>query len=299
METQGPPKRWYRKRRYQFLLIVLAALLVVSFLPALFPVTLSPAQVKLNRTIDYFANNYDERTGLIPSTPGSSTYWLYSDNYLAVLAISRYDVTNQSTAGFATSLNVAFDGYAATLPSSLAESQYTAMNSTTASFDCVSDYSLSWSSGGLAAQGNSSAVLMTAVNNRGPSCTSQNYADLLFLQALYYHRLGDSNASSTYYNLGAADFNGKGLADNGFNGTLYQTYKLALYVYTSSCLGHASGIGFSTANSTLWSLQDESTGGFYSGYNTSLSPSGTTVNTQTTALAALALEQLAKPSTSC
>jgi len=299
METTAASKPWYRKRRYQFLLVVLVALLLISFLPSLFQVPLTAKQVSLNRTIDYFANNYDSTTGLIPETPGSNTFWLYSDNYLAVLAISRYDASNQSTAGFASSLHVALEGYAATLPSSLSQSQFTALNSTAASFGCSADFAISWVQGAQPAQGSGAAVLKTTANNQGPACASENYADLLFLQALYYHRLGNSNASSTYYQLGSADFDGKGLADRAYNGTVYQTYKLALYVYTSSCLGHASGADFAAANSTLFAMQDTSTGGFYTGYNTSLSHSGTSINTETTALAALALEQLIKPSSSC
>jgi len=273
-------------------------LLVIYLLAFVFTPPPSPAQVRLNLAVDYFANNYNETTGLIPETPGSHTFWLYSDNYLATLAISRYDPSNQSTSGFATSLNVAFEGYLSTLPGSLARSQYTALNSTSAYFDCSTNYSIGWTSKGqLVTSG--SAVIMTTSNSGSPACASQNYADLLFLQALYYHRLGNSNESSTYFTLGAADFDGKGLADSAFNGTLYQTYKLALYVYASSCLGHASGASFAAANSTLWAMQDTSSGGFYTGYNSALSHSGTMVNTETTALAALALEQLIKPSSSC
>jgi len=298
LETQAPRKPWYRRGRYIVLVIFVVALLVVYLLAFVFTPPPSPTQVRLNMAIDYFANNYNETTGLIPETPGSQTFWLYSDNYLAALAISRYDPSNQSTSGFATSLNVAFEGYLSTLPGSLARSQYTALNSTSAYFDCSTNYSIGWTSKGqLAPSG--SAVIMTTSNSGSPSCASQNYADLLFLQALYYHRIGNSNESSTYFSLGAADFDGKGLVDSAFNGTLYQTYKLALYLYASSCLGHASGSSFSAANNTLWAMQDTSTGGFYTGYNSAFSPSGTTVNTETTALAALAIEQLIRPSSSC
>ncbi len=299
METTPASKPWYRKRRYQAILVILVILLLLTLLPYIIPVIVTPKQAILNRTIDYFANNYDVTTGLIPEVPLGHVYWLYSDNYLAMLAIERYDVTNSSTANFASALHVAFEGYAATLPSSIDQNQYTALNSTDALFGCSANYAVSWSNGGQIAPGNGTAILMTTANNQGPSCASENYADLLFLQALYYHKLGNSSASTTFYNLGSADFNGKGIADKAFDGTTYQTYKLALFVYTSACLGYTSSQSFVAANSTLWAMQDTTSGGFFSGYNAALSHVGSQVNTETTALAALAIEQLNRPSTSC
>lgn len=307
MEIEGAYKPWFRKGRYIFLLAVLIALILISLFAYLPSGPVPPKQVRLNMTIAYFAHNYNSTTGLIHESPGSKTYWLFSDNYLAVLAISRYDPRNTSTGSFAVAVDSALFSYYATLPPTLSMNQYTALNSTSTSFDCSGDYTLSWLSGNQLVSGSGSATLMTTSNNLGPSCASQNYADLLFLQALYYHRLGNSSGAMAFYAKGAADYNGVGVVDLASNATLYQTFKLALYIFTSSCLGQTSGSGFGAAWATLFALQDNSTGGFYTGYTVVPSHSGATVyshgstmaNTETTALAALAIEQVLKPSTSC
>jgi hypothetical protein len=306
METEGAQKPWYRKVRYIVPIAILIVLLALPLFSYLYAVPPSADQVRLNMTIDYFANNYDLVTGLIPVTPTSHTFWLFSDNYLVLLAVARYDPSNSSTSGFASALNAALYGYAATLPPILTQNQYTALNSTTAYFDCSANYQLSWSASGQLIPGSGTASLLTTANDQSPACATQNYADLLFLQALYYHRLGNSTAASDYYELASSDYDGRGVADQAFNGTLYQTYKLALFVYTASCLGYSPATNETAAVATLFSLQDNSTGGFYTGYTvnlTSLNASQLTpgggVNTETTALAALALEQLINPSGAC
>ena len=201
-------------------------------------------------------------------------------------------------------LSTALSGYEATLPAGLRQSQYAALNSTKAHFDCSSNYALSWSAGGQAAGGNGSAILMTTANNQSPACASQNYADLLFLQAVYNHRLGDSTAAASYYQLGANDFDGKGFVDlanqGSAQGTLtYQTYKVALYVYSTICLGEqANAPSLPVAESTLLHMQSNSTGGFATSYGAGITPTSG-VNTETTALAALALELMNSPSSSC
>jgi hypothetical protein len=286
------------------IVILVIALLVVS--QFVFPPSSpkSADQQRLDRTITYFVDNYDARIGLIPEYPGNSTYWLYSDNYLAALAVSRYDPTNESTSNFGSALYAALEDYSATIPSFLVQSQYTALNSTSASFRCSTNYVLAWLNGTREAQGTPPVVLKTTANDGPPKC-SFGYVDLLLLQAIYYHKLGNLTASSTYYEDASADFDGVGFADiaytnpNSTSHHVYQTYKLALFVYASSCLGHTTGSSFETAENLLFALQDNSTGGFYTGYTASSPRGGTGVNTETTALAALALEQLNHPSSSC
>jgi hypothetical protein len=299
VDVEGQRKPWYRKTRYIILLGILAALLLFSFLGSGITPPKSSNQSRLDRTINYFALNYSPTTGLITETPHGTTYWLYSDNYLATLAIQRYNPNNSTTSSFAPALDAALGSYLATLPSGFEVSQYTALNSTSASFSCSDNYTLGWTSGAKSVTGPTPATMMTTVNDGSPSCSSQNYADILFLQALWFNRFGNSTAAASYYNKAASDFDGKGFVDLAYDGTVYQTYKLALYVYASSCLGQTSGSNYSTATKLLYSMQDNSTGGFYTGYNAQLSHSNTSVNTETTALAALALEQLIHPSSGC
>ncbi|MDG7007173.1 MAG: hypothetical protein JRN06_02880 [Nitrososphaerota archaeon] len=304
MQTESPRKPWYTRPKYIILIAVLAVLLLFSLYPVGPSGPKPKSQVALDSAITYFANNYNFTLGLIPETPGSHVYWLVSDNYLADLALTRYSSSNQSTANFGAALSTALSGYEATLPAVLRQSQYSALNSTKAYFGCSADYALSWSTGGVAAGGNGSAVLMTTANDQGPACASQNYADLLFLQAIYSHRLGDSTAAASYYQTGAKDFDGKGFVDlanqGSAQGTLtYQTYKVALYVYATICLGEqANAPNLAAAESTLLHMQSNSTGGFATSYGSGITPTSG-ANTETTALAALALELMISPSSSC
>ena len=308
MEFEGTRKPWYAKFRYLFLVAVIATLLSVSLISFLVPpAPKSGDQVALDRAVTYFFRNYNYTLGLIREAPGSHTFWLASDNYLADLALTRYSSSNQTTSNFGLAVFTALSGYEATLPAPLTHSQYAALNSTKAYFDCSADYSISWSTGGQAASGSASALLMTTANDQGPACASQNYADLLFLQAVYYHRLGDPTDASSFYQAGAKDFDGTGFVDLANQGSAYQTYKVALYVYATICLGEqAKAPGLPAAESTLLHLQSNSTGGFATSYGpnlTTLNAPGITptsgANTETTALAALALELMIHPTASC
>ncbi|HEY6283759.1 MAG TPA: hypothetical protein VIW22_07525, partial [Nitrososphaerales archaeon] len=180
----GPPRPFYRKRRYQFLIFVLAALLLLSFLPYLYHPPLTPSQVRLDRAIGYFAHNYNFTIGLIPEYPGSHTFWLFSDNYLVALALSRYGSGNSQASGFASAIETALGGYRATLSPPLLLNQYTALNSTSSSFNCSRSYELSWSAANLVGTSRGTAMLNTTANDLGNSCSSRDYADLHFLQAV-------------------------------------------------------------------------------------------------------------------
>jgi len=308
VQTEGASRPWYRKRRYQIPLILIVVVLLVSLLAPLFRGPLPPNQVRLNKVIDYFQSNYNGTVGLIPETPGGHTYWLYSDNYLVILAVSRYDPGNSSTNNFSSALFAAFDGYAVTLPGSLAENQYIALNATLGYFGCPSNHVLTWTGGA----GNGSALMMTTANGNDQSCTSQNYADLTLLQALYQHRLGNAAAATRLFDNASSYFDGYGFKDLAYTSPsstsfqVYQTYKVALYVYATYCLGEQkSATNLAAATAVLLEMQSNSTGGFTTGYTSNglaLGPPVTAnggVNTETTALAALALEETIRPSASC
>jgi hypothetical protein len=304
METEAPRTAWYRKTRYIVLIAFLAILLIFTFVPLGSPPPKSRDQVALDRAVAYFVTDYNETLGLISEYPGSHVFWLSSDNYLASLALTRYSSSNQSTLSYGEVLFAALAGYESTLPPALVQNEYSALNSTSGYFDCSANYTVSWSTGGQIASGSGSAILMTTANNQSPSCASQNYADLLFLQAIYYHRIGNSAAAANYYQEGAKDYDGRGfvdLANEGANQTApsYQTYKVALYVYASICLGEQASIAnLPTVETTLLHMQSNSTGGFATSYGSNLTP-GSGVNTETTALAALALELMITPTGTC
>ena len=301
-DESRPRTPWYKKTRYVILVGLLVILLVVSLVPAILPAPpVSKDQHALNLTVDYFANNYNSTTGLIPEVPNGSVFWLYSDNYLASLALLRYDSANQSTVAFAQALDAALEGYYSTLPKVYAQNQYTALNSTTASFLCSQKLTIGWTgstNSSIKLGGNTN---ISTTSNSGPNaCATANYSDLLFLQAIYFHHQGNDTQALTLFKLAQADFDGKGIVDQANAAGSYQTYKLALYVYTSTCLNQApTDTKLSTVETTMLKQQDNSTGGFYSGYDSSLSHGTATLNTESTAMAALALELMINPNSVC
>ncbi len=308
MSTEGPQKSvpLYKRRWFVVVVAIVVILLVVSLIPYALPS--KPAtreQVELNRAIAYLGASYNITVGLEPSVANGSAYTLYPDNYLAVLAASRYSTTNTTTMDFALALYTALKGYAATLPARATQSAYTALNSTTAAFGCPRSYALGWSRGtGTTEAG--AATLETVSNDGSDSCASQNYASLYFLQSLWWYKDGNQSEALRLFADGASDFDGKGIEDIAFsslNSTsygLYQTSELALFVYTTSCLGQSgSNPTYNGAVATLMSLQDNSTGAFYVVYNSALTPANSTVSTGTTAMAMLALERVNSPSSPC
>jgi hypothetical protein len=298
------PQPWLSRRRNQILVVVVIAVIAVSALVYFLPsAPATPDQVALNRTVAYFVDNYNFTVGLVSTTPRANTYYLYSDNYLASVALGRYDPTNQSTSSFSLAISEAVGSYASTLPGNAFVSEYKALNSTSASFSCGRPYLLTWTG---SPPKNGTAIVETIANNGEGSCASLNNADTLLLQAVYFNNIGDSTTALSYFHRAAADFDGKGFADLAFtasNSTTagqYQTYKLALYVYASTCLGQSgSDTDFQTIFGLMMRQLDNSTGGFYSGYAPSLGHGLAPTNTQTTALAALALEAVINPSADC
>lgn len=301
------PQPWFRHTRNQIIVVVVIVVIVVSAYVFLTPsAPRSPNQVALDRTVGYFVNEYNYTLGLVPEFPGANVYWLYSDNYLASVALSRYDPSNQSTSNFGLAISQAIGSYAATLPRSYLATQYAALNSTSASFSCPQSYRVSWSAIQGDSPGPGSAFIQSTAYNGDSSCGSQNYADTLLLEAVLYHDTGSSATATSDFQKAAGLFDGTGFADIPFTNStstskgVYQTYKLALYVIASTCLGLSSNdTTLATVEGLLLHLQDNSTGGFFSGYMSPGNHGSTTVNTETTALAALALESMINPAASC
>ncbi len=304
-------RTWFGKRRNQVLVAALVLLIAVAAYPYIIPAPpKSSNELALEKAVSYLARNYNFTMGLIPETPGKNVFWVYSDNYLAGLAISRGAGSNQTMATIGLALYFSVRAYMATY--SGGSNQYSALNSTLVSFNCPSDHTLTWT--GVADGTRASAVVKTTENDGDPSCASpvRNYADILFLEAIYAHRVGNSTGAASVYDLAAKDLDGNGIADKAFSDKasnssgIYQTYKLALYVYATYCLGFQQdkASDLQTVENAMLSLQGTS-GGFASGYqanNLALGPGITIVsgpNTETTALAALALELMVNPNAAC
>jgi len=237
----------------------------------------------LNRAADYLIQNIDPDTGLIPETPGSSTYWLYSDNYLAALALQRYGQSNATIASSAVVVSGSLTADLLLGKMDNAENQYLVLNtSAPCQFHSAQSYTVETPDG----------VPVKAVLNNGTRLLSESqYADIAFLNAICLYRQGDHAGALAAYDVGRSMFDGQGLNDSIFsqpgpNQGRYQTFKLALYIYASGLLKQSFP---QSALSILISMQD-SGGGFYTGYDAGLSHEGTLTNTETTSLAILALD---------
>ena len=236
----------------------------------------------------YLCDNYNESIGLICVSPDSeelkNTYFIYSDNYLASLVLhkERYP-TNLTMTRIAGNIANATRNYTAGIDP---VNQYMvltrALTVNMSVFNNSADFNLTTVDG---------AEVKTTQNNLSGLLDPRHYADIAFLQAIYYHELGMENESRTAYDYGVALYDGKGFKDDAFHGT-YQTYKLALYIYASKLLRQ----NMTTSLGPDYDLQvfctllemQQPNGGFATGYNSDFQVT-TFTNTETTSLAVLSL----------
>jgi len=111
----------------------------------------------------------------------------------------------------------------------------------------------------------------------------EEYADLLLFGVIDRHR--ENSTYKDLWNKACAMFDGKGMADKVFNGTTYETYKLALLVIASRTINNQT-MAANCALSIIWKMQDESNGGVTTHYLPNLTPDpDSTQNIETTCLA--------------
>lgn len=239
--------------------------------------TNSSVNEHLARAVNYLAANYNQSVGLIPETPNSSVFWLYSDNFLAAMVLLQYGHahSNSTLTTMAADILTSLGGYSSPLGS--ATNQYVLLSSPPCEVNASTDYTVS----------NSNGITIKATLNNGSGLLSdKDYADVAFLKAICFANSKEPTNATGEYNLGKGDFNGVGITDLPYDQSCqYQTYKLALFVYSSEVLNQTVD---QRALSTLLSMQAPS-GGFYTGYNATYSHDGTLTNTETTSLAVLAL----------
>src|SRR6266851_4015874 len=224
------------------------------------------------RASNYLVANYNSSIGMIPEVPKGHTYYVYSDNFLAAYALKgSADPALRAIASNITSTDARM---LTGVPHPA--SQYQVITSINASFFASNNYV-------LARPG--SAVIETTLNNGTSPLSPSSYADVAFLEALYFHWAGNKQYAVSEFNLGAKLYDGRGFVDKAFSGGQYQTYKLALYDYVGKVLG---AVLPSDLENNLEKLQAPD-GGFHTGYDSGLSTNGTATNTETTSLAILAL----------
>lgn len=264
------------------LLVVLVIFLIsVSILQSSVIAQNMLAEPALRAAVNYLVENYNSTVGLIPEVPGGNTYWLYSDNFLASLALERYDSQspgNSTITNTATYINGNVSKDIAGVPNVL--NQYMALNSSIAAFNTSKSYTVSSHAG---------AVINVTLNNGTDKLNPFDYADIAFLEALYYNNAGYAKNATDSYQIGVKMYDGNGMNDSVFQKGpqkgQYQTFKLALYIYASKVLGYQFP---QSAEAVLLRMQGTS-GGFYTGYDANFSSNGTNTNVETTSLAILAL----------
>jgi len=243
---------------------------------------LTPRYAALTNAATFLVSNYNLLVGLVSETPSSHTYWLYSDNFLAALALRQIGPFDPYLMAIANNISTTIQFYAPGLGG--ANNQYMVLNGSwngPCGFDSARPYTVAQSSG---------AQVNVTLNNSTGTLSESDYADIAFLTAICYQYQGSHNEALTAFNLGTSFFDGTGFADRPFTDSgagqgQYQTYKLALYLYASRLLSQPVN---QSALETLLRMQAPD-GGFYTGYYPGLSHGGTNENTETTSLAVLAL----------
>jgi hypothetical protein len=242
-------------------------------------VTVSPldASQEVQSACTYLGSNYNTSVGLIAETPSHTRYFLYSDNFLAALAMPRgCPIPPHSRIPIYENINSTLSKY----NSSQIPNQFMVFQCKWY-FQGSHDYDLS-------------GDIWTTVNNQtGLPLNASAYADVAFLQAYYdVTCLHNIPAAITVYNTGADMYNGVGFNDTPFqigqSKGIYQTYKLAFYIYTAILLNQTVPL---SALVNMARMQAPN-GGFYTGYDDGFSNDNTSTNTETTCLAIMALRAL-------
>ncbi|MGP8125660.1 MAG: hypothetical protein ACLQEQ_07340 [Nitrososphaerales archaeon] len=232
----------------------------------------------------YLASNYNPHIGLISETPHSDVYWLYSDNYLAALVLNQTGSSNSTLMAIANNISATLHHYSPRL--GYATNQYMLLSSYwkgSCSLSSADNYTIPYA-------GN--PKIMVTLNNGSGTLSETQYTDAAFLQAICDQNQGNTTGWSQGFSDGVSFFNGVGLNDTPFqegsSRGIYQTYKLALFIYTieTQC-GPFNQTAYQLALTTLLQMQAPD-GGFYTGYNPDLSINGAT-NVETTSLAILAM----------
>lgn len=240
---------------------------------------------QISAAVSYLARNYNATIGLIHNSPDFSdlnnTYWLYSDNYLANLAMEKCDCLSSTQASTARNISETMEHYIQNNPI-IVTNLYTVLTTSAFPFgNYETPDPIIASFGG--------ATIKSTVNNQLGVMSTTNYADVAFLKAIAYWKAGNQDLALQAYRNGNATWHGYGFNDSA-TGATYTTYKLALYIIASKVLSQTIN---NLATGELLGLQLHNgvdSGGFATAYTGAGIPrfaNGT--NTETTSLSILAL----------
>jgi hypothetical protein len=240
----------------------------------------------------YLLANYDPYIGLVSESPrdNPNLYWLYSDNYLASLALEKAEPK------IANAIARAVASYQAVyqFPSS-----YWNVLSGEVIPEAVFAMGVDNSTNIIAFPSNKITSQDLEVGSKisdpaKPMPNWQDYADLLLLASINAFNGGDMVEAHTLFQKAQGMFDGIGFEDEAFKPGDYATYKLALYLIAAEKLG--IHIPTKEIKNLILSLQDDHPienryGGVYTDYSGNGKPatSDTDTNTETTSLVLLAL----------
>jgi len=255
--------------------LIICVVVVLLLLVALVKL---PETTAAERATNYLVSSYDSRVGLVVATPNANVSWLYSDNYVVMLALRQAGQSNLTLASVADNISGKISVYTQELGGF--ENQYMVLGNNWSGpcvFNSTKPYTITRANG---------IEINVTLNNGTGTLSESQYADIAFLKAICLQDQGHHEQAIHQFNLGASFFDGKGFRDLPFNETgQYQTFKLALYIYASKVLSQPVN---QLAVTILLKMQAPD-GGFYTGYDPSLSHDDTETNAETTGLAILAL----------
>lgn len=253
------------------------------------PVSSSLLQQKKQAACSFLKSLYNPSLRLVRSTSYSNVYYIASDNILAEKAMSYCDqatgqAINQSISSCCGTgydrMHEALLGVKIPLPITYPLTYTVADSSAGRFFRGVT----------TATYGGNYTVLWEYHNATGtfPDCT---YADIAVYTALELRLEGNMTGARDEMDCLSIMYDGRGMADEAYKGGpfiqsgLYQTYKLALYIYA---LQKVSGSYFYGDEGSLLRSQGPD-GGFHTGYDQSGTYAGTQENAETTSIAIIAM----------
>ena len=276
------------------LLLTSMLTLAFSFQPIFnFKTYANSAETKVEKAVDFLIlSQFDSQLNLCREAPEAAPnqYWLVSDNLWAWKALSMANESGLSNAaeaeatadkiraklaGLAVNYNLPTDSNG--LPKSYAHEAIIG-DIALPPYRTETDYTLH----------NDDYVLNTSVRNGTIMDDWAQYADLLLYAALSCHWQGNDSEALGYYSNATKMWNetSKGVQDEAFSGT-YDTYKLALLLYTSKMLGQ--NLPFeSELVDRIYAQQRESDGGVTTNYYANGTSEGD-ANTETTSIVIIAL----------
>jgi len=245
---------------------------------------LNPDTPSVEKAQGYLSSLFNEDLGLLCENKEDAgldqKYWIYSDNYLAVLAIWDCDET------FRDQLNASFVHYQTKYNITTSYFEECLMGSNIPNVVRTSEQTL--------LENGSDYEIWVDRKTGNIMLDWEEYGDLLLYRALYYYYMeSDFGKAGEYYDKAYNMFDGKGIYDKDTdekkNGTRYYVnYKLAFLIYVSIVLDENLD-EIPPMITQLWSMQNETSGGIIARAYMDGTPAGS-ANCETTAWTLIACE---------